>query len=199
MRDLNFFEDYIDKSDFKIDKRLIYFTISAFVVLSFLTYTIFNYIVIRQETKIVASLQDIAEDPKTLAKVEEIQEKEIEVSEFRDSVEKIRKLDDIIESKDIISESLLDQIILKMPVDLFLTSIGINIDDIQLVGMAKDKWSIAEFGRGLEILDNVENIFISNIALQEDNYNFNINITLEDVNIDGEEPEEVEDEGANEE
>lgn len=191
MRDLNFFEDYIEKDQFKIDKKFIYFTVFAFVVLSFFTYSIYNYMIIRQETKIVSSLKAIAENPETLKNVEEIKEKEVKVKSFRDSVEKIRALDNIIDSKDIISESLLDSITLKMPEDLFLTSISINNNDIQLVGMARDKWSIAEFEKGLEALDNVEDIFISNISLQEDYYNFNINITMEDVNMDGEESEEI--------
>ncbi len=191
MRDLNFFEDYIEKEQFKIDKKLIYFTVSVFIVLSFLTYSLYNYMIIRQETKIVASLKAVAENPETLKNVEKVKEKELEINDFRDAVEKIRLLDSIIESKDIISESLLDSITLKMPEDLFLTSIGINNNEIQLVGMAKDKWSIAAFEKGLDTLDNVEDIFISNISLHEDYYNFNINITLKDVNIDGEESEEV--------
>ena len=191
MRDLNFFEDYVEKDHFRIDKKLIYFALAAFVVLSFLTYSIYNYMIIRQETKIVASLKVVAENPETLDNVEKIKVKEVEVNDFRTSVEKIRKLDEIIESKDIISESLLNQIILSMPEDLFLTSIGINNNDIQLVGMSKDKWSVADFRRGLDSLEGVEDIFISNITLQEDYYNFNINITLEEVNIDGEESEEI--------
>lgn len=191
MRDLNFFEAYIEKDQFKIDKKLIYFTLSAFIILSFISYSVYNHLIIKQETKTVDSLRTIAENPETLKNVQKIKEKEVEVNDFRESVEKIRKLDEIIEARDIISESLLDNITLKMPEDLFLTSIGINNSDIQLVGMAKDKWAIAEFEKGLEDLDKVEDIFISNISLNEDFYNFNINITVEDVTIDGEESEEV--------
>lgn len=191
MRDLNFFQDFIQKDQFKIDKSLIYFTISTFIILSFITYSIYNHFIIRQEVRTVASLQAIAENPETLRNVEKIREKEIEVNEFRDSVEKIRKLDETIETRDIINQSLLDNITLKMPDDLFLTSIGINSKDIQLVGMAKGKWAIAEFERGLEDLDNAEEIFISKISLNDDYYDFNINITVEDENIDGEESEEV--------
>ena len=43
MRDLNFFEDYVEKDHFRIDKKLIYFALAAFVLLSFLTYSIYNY------------------------------------------------------------------------------------------------------------------------------------------------------------
>lgn len=191
MRDLNFFEDYIEKDQLKIDKKLVCFTVSIFIVLSVFTYSLYNSMIIKQETKIVASLKTVAENRETLKTVEKIKEKEFEVKEFRFFVEKIRKLNNIIESKDIINESLLDSITFKIPKDLFLTSIGINNNDIQLVGMAKDKWSIAEFQKGLEVLHNVEDIFISNISLQEEYYTFNINITVEDLNIYGEESEEI--------
>src|SRR5699024_3770690 len=132
------------------------------------------------ETSVVNNLKSVAENPELLSKIDKIQERKIEVSKFKDSVVKIRKLDQIIESKDIINELLLDSIISIMPEDLFLTSIGINNDDIQLVGIAGGKRSIAEFEKGLEMLENVEEIFVSNISLQEDYYNFNVSIIMGD-------------------
>lgn len=190
MRDINFFEQYIEKSEFKIDKRLIYFTISTFVILSLITYTIYNAMIIKQETQMVESLRGTAENTKTIEQVEAIQAKEIEVNEFRESVDKIKQLDKTLEGRDIIDEGFIDIITSKIPDDLFLTSLSIQNRDIQIVGIAKDKWSIAELQKGLESLPDTEEIFVSNISLEEDHYNFNINITLKDVNVDGEESEE---------
>lgn len=193
MRDLNFFEDYIKKDQFKIDKKIICFALSIFLVLFFCTYSLYNHILIKQETSVVNNLKSVAENPELLSKIDKIQERKIEVSKFKDSVGRIRELDQIIESKDIINELLLDSIISIMPGDLFLTSIGINNDDIQLVGIAGGKRSIAEFEKGLEMLENVEEIFVSNISLQEDYYNFNVNIIMGDVSIDGKRSEKIQD------
>lgn len=193
MRDLNFFEDYIKKDQFKIDKKIICFALSIFLVLFFCTYSLYNHILIKQETSVVNNLKSVAENPELLSKIDKIQERKIEVSKFKDSVVKIRKLNQIIESKDIINELLLDSIISIMPEDLFLTSIGINNDDIQLVGIAGGKRSIAEFEKGLEMLENVEEIFVSNISLQEDYYNFNVSIIMGDVSIDGKKSEKIQD------
>lgn len=190
MKDLNFFKGYIEKKQFKANKKLLYLSISIFTVLLFLTYSIYNYIIINQEAEIVNNLKTIAEDSELLERVGKIQKKEIQVNEFKDYIDKIRKLDEIIESKDIINESLLDTITLIMPESLFLTSIGINNNSMQLVGIAEEKWAIAEFGKGLEILDKVEEIFISNISLEENYYNFNINIIIEGGTVDEEELEE---------
>lgn len=190
MKDLNFFKGYIEKKQFKANKKLLYLSMSIFIVLLFLTYSIYNYIIINQEAEIVNNLKTIAEDSELLERVGKIQKKEIQVNEFKDYIDKIRKLDEIIESKDIINESLLDTITLIMPESLFLTSIGINNNSMQLVGIAEEKWAIAEFGKGLEILDKVEEIFISNISLEENYYNFNINIIIEGGTVDEEELEE---------
>ena len=187
MRDLNFFEPYLEKSEFKIDKRILFFSIGLFALLSLVSYTVYNSIIIRQQDRIVQSLKTTAENPGTLKKVEEIQEKEIEVNEFREAVEKIRYLDETIAKRDIIDEALLDKITSRMPEDLFLTSLSIYNREIQIVGISKDKLSIAELEKGLEDLEDAEEIFISNISLEEDFYNFTININLKDVDGSGEE------------
>lgn len=181
MRDLNFFEPYIEKSEFKLDNKFIVVGVCIFVFLALATHTIYNLMVIKEETRMVQSLKVTAENPTTLKKIDEIREKENEVNEFRDSVERIRYLDQIIVEKDIINENLLGTINYRIPEDLFFTSLSIFNHEIQIVGISKDKWSIAELGKGLEDLEGLEEIFISNISFQDDFYNFTINITLKDV------------------
>lgn len=193
MRDLNFFEPYIDKKDFKFDRKLVYSSIGIFIVLLFFMYSIFNYLIIRQEEKNVASLQSVAEDPQTLEKVEEIKLKEREVGEFRESVEKIILLDKSLDDVDIINKNLLDQINRKMPKGLFISSMTMGIYDVEIVGVSDDKWSIAEFGRGLEEIYDLGDVFVSNISNEDGHYSFNINIIVKDVIVDAEadgEPEE---------
>lgn len=192
MKDLNFFEPYIENTEFKIDKRIIFFAVGMFAFLSLVTYTVYNSIIIKRETRIVESLKTVAEYPITLKKLGEIEEKQIEVDEFREAVEKIRYLDETIVERDIINEALLDKITSKMPEDLFLTSLSIYNREIQIVGISKDKLSIAELEKGLEDLEEANEIFISNISLEEDFYNFTINVNLEDVDGSGEEVTEEE-------
>ena len=190
MRDLNFFQNYIEKNEFKIDKKIIYFTVITFIFLSLIAYTVYNEIIIRQEKRIVVSLRETAEDPKTLKKVEEIRIKEVEVNEFKESVDKIKLLDKNIEERDIVDEALLDKINDNIPEELFLTSLSIQGEEIHIVGISKDKWAIAEFQKGLECIDNYDEIFVSNISKQEDYYNFSLNITLRSVSDDTEDMEE---------
>ncbi|MDU5080042.1 PilN domain-containing protein [uncultured Tissierella sp.] len=190
MRDLNFFQNYIEKNEFKIDKKIIYFTVITFIFLSLIAYTVYNEIIIRQEKRIVVSLRETAEDTKTLKKVEEIRIKEVEVNEFKESVDKIKLLDKNIEERDIVDEALLDKINDNIPEELFLTSLSIQGEEIHIVGISKDKWAIAKFQKGLECIDNYDEIFVSNISKQEDYYNFSLNITLRSVSDDTEDMEE---------
>lgn len=192
MKDLNFFEPYIEKIEFKIDKKLIYFSIFIFAILFLIFYTAYNSIIIGRESKMVNSLRTTVENPETLERVENIRTKEAEINEFRESVGKIRLLNETIEGRDIINESLLEIITAKMPEDLFLTSLGIYNGQIQIVGIAKDKWSVAELEKGLDDLKDMEEIFISNISLQDDYYNFTIDIALKGIDVDEEEALEEE-------
>ncbi len=195
MKDLNFFENYIEKSELNIDKRLIlyFFTMTLAIILLF--YTLFNQIKIRQLSRDVKKLQVILEDERINNKMKEIEEKQIEVKEFNESLEMVRILDKGIEEDSVIDSYLLDNITSKMPEDVFFTSISMYSDSIQIVGNSKDKWAIAQLGKNLETIEDFHEIFISNISSEEGYYNFVLNISLKDVNIDEEESIEEETEG----
>ena len=195
MKDLNFFENYIEKSELNIDKRLIlyFFTMTLAIILLF--YTLFNQIKIRQLSRDVKKLQVILEDERINNKMKEIEEKQIEVKEFNESLEMVRILDKGIEEDRGIDSYLLENITSKMPEDVFFTSISMYSDSIQIVGNSKDKWAIAQLGKNLETIEDFHEIFISNISSEEGYYNFVLNISLKDVNIDEEESIEEETEG----
>ncbi len=179
-------DPFIEKKEFKLDRKLIYTTLASLLILAFITYSIFNYIIIKQDTQVVNQLRSIAEDPKTLDKVAAIRAKEAEVIDFRDSVNKITRLDNTIESRDIVKESLLREITAKMPEDVFLNSLNIRNDVIDIVGTGPDKWTIAEFQKGLEDLDIHDDIFVSNISQEGLRYNFSINMQLRGEDFNGE-------------
>ena len=193
MKDLNFFEPYIEKREFNIDKRLIYYSIVTLLIIFIVFYSIFNQIKIRRISKDVTKLRSIVEDGRINKKVAEISEKKKEVIKFNESLDKIKLLDNTIEENNIIDDYLLESITSRMPEDVFFTSISIYIDNIEIIGISKDKWSIAELGKSLESIEEFKEIFITNISSNEDNYNFVLNINLKDVNIDEEEKATKED------
>lgn len=185
MRDLNFFEPYVEKRKHKFNKSYIFYALCILALTGITVYGIYNQIRIGTLNREIKDRVAIAEEPTTVKKVEEIKALETEVSTFRAEVEKIVQLDKSIEDNDIIGEQLLQQIKSKMPADLFLSNFSAYDREIQISGISKDKYSIAEFEKGLEAIEDTESIFVSNITSTEDYYNFVLNLTLKEVAIDG--------------
>lgn len=188
MRDLNFFEPYIEKREFKFDKIYILYGLFILSVIAIVAYGMYNQLTINILKDEISDRKTVAENPQTLSKVEEIKALETEVGTFRDEVNKIIELDKSIEAKDIIGEEFLKAIKTKMPADLFLTNFSANERDIQISGISMDTYSIAEFGKGLELMEESESIFVSNITSNEEYYDFVLNLTLKDVSVDGSQP-----------
>jgi len=184
MKDLNFFENYVEKSEIKIDKRLIFYSIAVVLALFIIIYTISSQIRIRSLSRDIAKLKLTVEDERLNKKIEEIREKEEEVAKFNEAVEKIKTFDEIMEEESIVDTYLLEDIVSRMPEDIFFTSISVYTGEIQIVGNAKDKWTIAQFGKNLESIEDFNEIFISNISSEEGYYNFILNIYSKDVNMD---------------
>ena len=198
MNDLNFFESYIEESEFTIDKKIILYILVLGLSLFFIIFTLFNQLKIKKLSRDVKKLQIVAEDERVNKKIEEIKEKEEEVIKFNESLEKIRILDKNIEEASVIDSYLLNNINYKIPNEVFFTSISMYTDNIQIIGYSKDKWAIAQLGKSLETIEDFHEIFISNISSEELYYNFVLNISLKDVKENEQKPIEGE-ESPNEE
>lgn len=190
MRDLNFFEPYIEKRSFKLDKNLMLYGLLMILILFIVFFSVYNHLIIRKLESDISLRKDISSNPKTIEKVNQIKKMEEELIVLKEEVGRIKKLDETIESKDIIDDELLELIKNKMPEDVFLTTLSIYDGQIQIFGVAKDKYSIAEFGHGLSSIEVNNEVFISNISQTEDYYNFNLSLFLKDVRNGGNESEE---------
>ena len=186
MKDLNFFEKHIGKSETIINKRLILYFFATTLAIILLFYTLFYQIKIKRISKDVNKLKIIVEDERVHEKIKEIKENQIEMDNLNKSLEKLILLDDYIEEESTIDGHLLNAINLKMPEEIFFTSISMNTDNIEIVGNSKGKWAIAQLGKGLETIEDFHEVLISNISLEGDYYNFILNIRLKDVDTDGE-------------
>ena len=183
MRDLNFFEPYIDKRQLKITVPIILLTFIALYAIYTMVFGIFNQSQIKVLANDVENLRSIAENPKTVEKITEIKELEAEVITFEEEVNKIKEMDKVVEASHIIDEDYLALVTSKMPENLFFTNFSVNNSEIQITGISKDKWAVAEFSKGLSDIDNVDEIFVSNITGQEDYYNFSMMVILKGVRI----------------
>ena len=184
MKDLNFFENYVEKPQFNIDTRLIIYFTAIILALFIVIYTVSTQVKIRSISKDIAKLQTTIDDERINQRIENIKEKQAELEEFSDSLEQVQIFDNMVEEENIIDSYLLENIVSKMPEDVFFTSISIYSEEIQIVGNAKDKWAIAQLQKNLESIEDFHQIFISNISSEEGYCNFILNIYLKDVNMD---------------
>ncbi|MDY0234542.1 MAG: PilN domain-containing protein [Gudongella sp.] len=184
MRDLNFFEPFIEKRQFKFDKIILLYSLLFIVLVGLIVVGGLNQVKIASLNKDVNSLKVVAEDPETNAKVNDIKVFEEETAQYKAEVERIIALDQSIQARDVIGDSLLKDINSKLPPDVFLSNMSASGWEIQISGFAEDKYAIAEFGKGLTELPLVEDVFISNISEVESYYNYNLEIQLREVLVD---------------
>ncbi|MFY9612841.1 MAG: PilN domain-containing protein, partial [Tissierellaceae bacterium] len=86
----------------------------------------------------------------------------------------------------LITEDFLTRLTSRLPLDAFLTNLSLSPNEINIIGIAKDRWDVADFSKSLEDLEEADKVFISDIKRESDYYKFNINLQLKDVNTDGE-------------
>lgn len=192
MKDLNFFEPYIEKREFRFTKITFLYLLLVLVMLVMAGLGAYNQLAINSLKKQVASKQEAVNDPKTAEKVAEIKELEAEVMTFREEVEKVIKLDESIELGDYIDKEFVAEIRSKMPADMFLTSMSIQNRDLNISGISRDTYSVAEFAKGLSLMEETESVFISNITANELSHDFQLNMTLKEVSVDGDHQEAAE-------
>lgn len=184
MMDLNFFEPYIDKREFKFNKIVLLYALLILSIVGIATLGAFNQVQINMLQKQANDRRLIAEDPNTVSKYNEIKELENQMTVFKGEVDRIIRMDKNIAQTNIISEDLISEIQSKMPDGLFLTDFSASGKNVQISGVAKESNSIAEFSKGLGLIDDVESVFISNIDNHEESYNFVLSTTFKEVDID---------------
>ncbi|HHV39446.1 MAG TPA: PilN domain-containing protein [Tepidimicrobium sp.] len=197
MQDFNFFEPYLDKKRLKIEGKFIRYLIVILLSLSLISYIILIQIKIRRLSDEIAKLEAAAEDEITNRRVDDIRKMEKQAKKLKAALEEVKFIDRKLEEDNIIDDLLLQAITSKMPKDLFFTSMKMDSNGIEIVGIAQDKQTIAELGKSLEMIKEFKEVFISSISKEEIYYKFNLNINLKDVNAD-EEAEAAEDSEAEE-
>jgi len=185
MRDLNFFEPFHEKRQFKFNRMILLYTLLAISLITIIGLALMNYVQIKALNNEVASLREVADNPETMQKVQEIKEFEEQTNQFRDEVNRIKQLDRSIQARDIVGERLLTDVNSKLPEGVFVTNLDLNGKSVGISGAAEDKYSVAEFAKGLSQLMDVSEVFISNISEVESYYTFTMDVTLREALADG--------------
>lgn len=185
MRDLNFFELYNKKKDKNLDKDLILYGLAILAIFVMIVYSIINLIMINKLTTEASLLRQQVEMKKSNFEIDKILKTEKEIIEFGEKLEQLRKLDDFVNSQDTINEQLLEEITVRVPETVFLSSMLFNTNLISLEGTSKDKKSISDFEHKLGEIDYFDDVFIPAISYEYELYTFTINIKPKEVGVIG--------------
>jgi len=185
MRDLNFFEPYVDEKSTKLNFTTILYFLVALSLITVLILGLYNQIKISNLSKDVNYREEIVNDPKTVEKVNEIKKFEEEVALFKTEVEKIVTLDKNIVKNENITPALFKEISKKLPEGVFISSLQASNTSLNISGFAMDKYSIAEFQKGLETIDIINSTFVPSITKVDSYYRFDMNVGIKEVQEDG--------------
>ena len=192
MRDLNFFEPYIDKKSTKISFLSILYSLIGLSLLIVVILGVYNQLKISNLHKDVNYREAIVNDPQTVKKVEEIKKFDEEVAQFKSEVEKIVALDKNIVENENITPDLFKEISKKLPEGVFISSLQASNANLSVSGFSMDRYSIAEFQKGLETIDIITSTFVPSITKVDSYYRFDISTGIKEVQEDGTEEQKGE-------
>ncbi|HOK63150.1 MAG TPA: PilN domain-containing protein [Soehngenia sp.] len=191
MRDLNFFEPYIDKKRTKLNFTTVLYFLIGLSLIFVLILGLYNQIKISNLKKDVKYREAIVNDPQTVEKVNEIKKFDEEVAQFKTEVEKIVALDKNIVENENITPNFFKEISKKLPEGVFISNLQASNTSLNISGFAMDRYSIAEFQKGLETIDIITSTFVPSITKVDSYYRFDINVGIKEVQEDGAEEQQA--------
>jgi hypothetical protein len=72
-----------------------------------------------------------------------------------------------------------------LPEGVFISSLQASNTSLNISGFAMDKYSIAEFQKGLETIDIINSTFVPSITKVDSYYRFGMNVGIKEVQEDG--------------
>lgn len=186
MRDTNFFEPYIDKkeNDFK-GKNIIVFVVAGVVVVSLIMFPVVNKIRFYRINKEITKIENELNSSQNKIKKEQVEGKRQEIEELKEKDKTLGLIADDFYKKDNVGDFLVLSITESMTKGMFLKSVDINGDEIIVSGVSKEKKDIARLERNFRRIVYFQEVFIPSIVLNEDYYEFAVNIKInnEEVNL----------------
>ena len=185
MSDSNFFEPYIEKSKFDFKGKEI-ITLSALILVwIMIMFPLVNKIRVIKVNREVVKIEKEINSTENQTKKMEIDNTKEEITALKGKAETLEKIAEDFYKRDNVGDFLVDSITQSMAGAMFLKKVEISGEKVTINGISNEKESIAMFERNLRRIIYFEDIFIPNIKLQEEFYEFNISVSInnEEVNL----------------
>ncbi|NLX62923.1 MAG: PilN domain-containing protein [Tissierellia bacterium] len=186
MKDINFFDSYIVKKKVKINKGFIFILSAIAFLLVIIAFIISNQLRIIKLSKDIATSKGLVEDGAVVEKMEEVSMKEDELNFLKENIAQLIAYNKYIEMDNTIHYSILEMLASSVPQDVFLTSISLYPEVINIVGKAKNELLVAELMENIEVFKPFMGVFLSSITKEDQFYSFILDINLKEVINGGE-------------
>ena len=195
MKDTNFFEPYIEtkKHGFK-GKKGIFLVIVGVIIFMLLTFPLINKIRIYRMNREIVRIDNEVNSTQNKIKRTNIEQKRNDIAVLKEKDVLLETITTDFYKKDNVGDFLVYSITDSMTSGMFLKSLDITGDEAIVVGISQQKEGIARLERSLRRISYFKTVFIPNITLQEEFYEFTVNIKLnsEEVRLKKEEQAEYE-------
>ena len=181
MKDFNFFEGYSKKKIKLNSKNALIYMIISIVIIVFVSYPIFNLYKINKLNNEIAVLKESLGENYSDKESERIDLKKSTIDDLNHKLNSLKNINESIKNTEIINEYLIYTITLAVPEDVFLKSINITEENINIDGVAQNQASIAQLQYNLRSIESFYDIFIPNISNNQGLFEFSITILLQEV------------------
>lgn len=178
MRDINFFQSYVEKPENNQTNNLIIFLAGAIILVLMIVYPLGNSLKLRGIDKEVSTIEKELGSSETYEKIKAIDEKKASVEEMTTRLNALKSVDSYLNSIDKINDLLIHTIIESVPEDVYLRSFNISPQSIQLQAISRSKEAIAKFQYMLDSIDGFYDIFIPNISKDGEFHQFSVSIKI---------------------
>ncbi len=183
MLDFNFFEMHSAKHEKQSLIRLAAIIAATFVISIALMYPAFNYIIISRLSKEISTMKSVLNADNTYDIIEMLEEKKLEAERLNGLLLQLEGANLLLESKKTIDERLIGHITANLPRAVYIQSLDIKTDLIDIRASSANKEDIAQFEYNLKSSFGASRVFIPSIAQEEELYKFSLIIDIE-VNAD---------------
>ncbi|AFS77803.1 fimbrial assembly family protein [Gottschalkia acidurici 9a] len=182
MRDINFFESYINKKDNKIDRKKTILIGIGLIVFIVSIYVFTNKVRVHRLNKEIANITEELEGVASIEKKKSLNQKKDMLDNLKIKDQKVNIIINELQKKDNLGAHIIELITNSMSEDIFLKSMTINQSDVDIEGIGRNRGGIAKLEANIRQVRYFEDVFISNIVLEEEFYKFNIKIKFMENN-----------------
>lgn len=175
MKEINFFEEYLQNSNQNKQKKYRYIVISAIVLVIILSYPLFSYIQISNYQNRIEKAENFLRDSENNQLIEKVKMIDSSIEALNEQKNKLFEVNQFLEKNDCnIDDKLIDEITSTIPRNIDIQLIDVEEKVISIMASSLDKESITVFQKNLRESSSFVNVFIPNIIHESQYYDFNI-------------------------